>query len=211
MEVTAVKLEGRRGLRRWLGGSGVLSTRAALFLALSTFLCGCVTAGLVFVGVWRHAATEQAQAQAARQSDRHQLQAARRALETTSHTLSGLRAQLTRERSVVVQTRARAAHATSELARNAKAGRALVASLSSDLQELVQAAATLGTRIDTMQSELNALETYAHQPGSAGIDAGYLATQVHYLAQSAAVASSAAVELARKTREAQSTFGAASP
>jgi hypothetical protein len=202
VEVTAVEFERRRGLRRWLGGSAFLSVRAALFLALSTFLCGCVTAGLLFVGVWRHAATEQAQAQAAQQSDRQQLLAARR-------TLADLKAQLARDRRVIVHTQRRTVRAASALAQATKVNRALVGSLSPGLQELIQAAATLASQTDTMQSELNALETYLHDPGAAGLDADYLATQVRYLARSAAAASSAAVDLARHTREAQSTFSTA--
>jgi hypothetical protein len=206
MDVTAVDFERRRGLRRWLGGSGFLSVRAALFLALSTFLCGCVTAGLVFVGVWRHAATEQVQAQAAQQSDRQQLLVARHTLLATGRTITQLKTQLAHDRRVIVQTQGRAVHAASALARASKVNRALVESLSPELQKLNQAAATLGTQMDTMQSELNALETYVRRPGGGGLDAGYLATQVQYLARSAAAASSAAVELGRNTREAQSTF-----
>jgi hypothetical protein len=209
VEVRAVEFERRHWLHRWLGGSAFLSVRAALFLALSTFLCGCVTAGLVFVGVWRHAATEQAQAQAAQQSDRQQLLAARRTLLAARSTLAGLKAQLARDQRVIVQTQGRAARAASALAQAAKVNHALVGSLSPGLQELIEAAAALASQTDTIQSELNALETYVLHPGAAGLDAGYLATQVHYLARSAAVASSAAVDLARHSREARSTFSTA--
>jgi hypothetical protein len=204
VDVTAVEFERRRGLRRWLDGSASLSGRAALFLALSTFLCGCVMAGLVFVGVWRHAATEQAQAQSARQSDRRQLLAGRHALVEARHTLAALKAQLARDHRMIVQTQGRAVRAASALARATNANQALGVSLSPSLQELIQASATLASQMDTMQSELGALETYVLRPGAAGLDPGYLATQVHYLVRSAAATSSSAVELARHTHEAQS-------
>lgn len=203
MDVSAVEFERRRGLRGRLGGSASLSARATLFLALSTFLCGCVTAGLVFVGVWRHAATEQANAQAAQQSVRQQLIAA-------NHTLVDLKAQVTRDQSLIIHARRQAARAASALTHAAKLNRALVGSLSPDLQELIQAGGTLASQTDTIQSELNALETYLLHPGAAGLDAGYLATQVRYLVRSAAAASSAAVDLGRQTRKAQATFSTAS-
>jgi hypothetical protein len=199
VDVSAVEFEGRRGLRGRLGGGASLSARATLFLALSTFLCGCAAAGLVFVGVWRHAATEQANAQAAQQSFRQQLIAA-------EHTLADLRAQVTRDERLIVHSRRQAARSASALEQAAKLNRALVGSLSPDLQELIRAGGTLASQTDTIQSELNALETYLQHPGAAGLDAGYLATQVRYLVRSAAAASSAAVDLGRQTRKAQATF-----
>jgi hypothetical protein len=161
-------------------------------------------AGLVFVGVWRHAVTEQAQAQSARQSDRRQLLAGRHALVEARHTLAGLKAQLARDHRMIVETQGRAVRAASALARATNANQALGVSLSPSLQELIQASATLASQMDTMQSELGALETYVLRPGAAGLDPGYLATQVHYLVRSAAATSSSAVELARHTHEAQS-------
>src|SRR5205085_9615896 len=85
MDVTAIQGARRRRLLRLPGGGASPSLRAALFLALSTFLCGCVMAGLLFVGVWRHTASEAAHTQAAQQRDRQQLL-------STQRTLAGLKA-----------------------------------------------------------------------------------------------------------------------
>ena len=54
-----------------------------------------------------------------------------------------------------------------------------------------------------MESELTALETYARDPGAVGLDAGYLESQIGYLARSASAATSQAAALARHSQDAQ--------
>lgn len=165
------------------------------------FLCGCVVAGLVFVAIWRHTATDKAHSQAARQSLRRQL------LEE-EQTLAGAQAQLARTLRLLARARRQAAEATTELAQAEKAARARARSLTPRLQNLTESAATLAGQSATLESELTALETYARHPGAAGLDAGYLTTQTRYLARSAAAATAAATALAQESRNAQAILHA---
>ena len=199
MDVTAIQGARRRRFRRLPGGGASPSLRAALFLALSTFLCGSVMAGLLFVGIWRHTASEAAHTQAVQQRDRQQLLA-------TQRTLAGLKVELARDQLALGQARRRLARATSALVHARHVNGALTRSLSPSLQALVQTGATLARQTATIESELTALETYAQHPGAAGLDAGYLASQIRYLVGSAAAAASAAAVLVRHTQDAQAAF-----
>jgi len=156
-------------------------------------------AGLLFVGIWRHTASEAAHTQAVQQRDRQQLL-------TTQHALVGLKAELAREQAALDRARHRVARATSALVHARHVNGALTRSLSPSLQALVQTGATLARQTATIESELTALETYAQHPGAAGLDAGYLASQIRYLVGSAAAAASAAAVLVRHTQDAQAAF-----
>jgi len=206
VDATAITVDRRRRLGRLLAGSAPPSGRAALFLAVSMFLCGCVLTGLLFVGVWRHTASQAADSQAAQQRDRQQLLAAGRTLAELKAQLVGLKAQLARNQLVLDQARTRAARAASQLVQARNVNRALTSSLAPRLDELIQAGASLARQTATMESELTALETYAQHPGAVGLDAGYLESQISYLARSAAAATSQAAALARHSQDAQATF-----
>lgn len=190
-------------LRRRLRDGAPPSLRGALFLSLSTFLCGCVLASLLFVGVWRHTAGEAARSQAAvahtqaiQQRDRQQLAAATSRLEA-------LQAQLARSRRMLTRTEHQAAATKASLTHANAASRAVIQSLAPRLQTLSGTAATLAHTIATVEAELGALATYAQNPGGAGLDAGYLETQTRYVARVAASAASAAAALAREAQDAQ--------
>ena len=185
-----------RRLGRWLGSGAPPSARAALFLALSMFFCGCVVAGFVFVGIWRHTATEKAQTLAAEQSVRRQLLQAEVAL-------AGLKKQLAHNQRLLARTQRQANHATVALAATRDAKRALARSLASRLHKLVEAASSVAGQSATIESEISALESYARRPGAAGVDPGYLATQTRYLARSASGAAAATAALAEYSRNVQ--------
>jgi len=206
VEVSGLVFGQRQRLRRWLGGGAPPSGRAALFLALSTFLCGCVVAGFVFVGIWRHTATEKAQTQAAQQSIRRQLLEAKQTLVESKQTLAELKTQLARNQHLLARTQRKAAEETTALAQTRKAERALARSLAPRLHDLIQTAGTLAGQSATIESELTALETYTRHPGAAGVDAGYLATQTRYLVRSAAAAAASAATLAQDSRDARATL-----
>ena len=178
------------------------SAGAAIFLALSMFLCGCVLAGLVFVAIWRHTATGRAQSQAAQQSLRRQLL-------DQEQTLATVQAQLARNLRLLARARRQAAGAATALAQNERATRALARSLTPRLHDLIQSAATLAGQSATLESELTALETYARHPGAAGLDAGYLMTQTRYLARSAVAATAAATALAQESHDARAILDTA--
>jgi chromosome segregation ATPase len=207
VDVTAITVDRRRGLGRLLGGAPP-SGRAALFLAVSMFLCGCVVAGLLFVGIWRHTASQAADSQAAQQRDRQHLLAAESTLAELKAQLVGLKAQLARNQLALARAKTRAAHATSQLVQARNAGRAITTSLAPSLQELIRAGETLARQTATMESELTALETYARDPGAVGLDAGYLESQIGYVARSASAASSQAAALARHSQDVQAALTA---
>jgi hypothetical protein len=203
VDVTAITVDRRRRFGRLLGRSAPPSGRAALFLAVSMFLCGCVLAGLLFVGIWRHTASQAADSQAAQQRDRQQLLAAERTLAELKAQLVGLKAQVARNQLALDRAKTRAARAASQLVQARNANRVITTSLVTSLQELVRAGDSLARQTATMESELAALETYARDPGAVGLDAGYLESQIGYLARSAAAATSQAAALARHSQDAQ--------
>jgi predicted nucleic acid-binding Zn-ribbon protein len=205
MEGTAVTLEQRRRLRHWFGGTAPPSMRAVVFLAVSTFLCGCVVASLLFVGIWRHTADEAAQLKAAQarthaiqQNDRQQLQAANLQLEA-------LKTRLARNQRLLAQAEERAAEAKTGLARARAASRASSRALTPRLQTLTETAAALTRQTAIVQSELTALVAYVRNPGPAGLDAGYLENQARYVGRNAAQAAAAAAALAQQARDAKAS------
>jgi len=199
----------RRGrLRRWLGGDGGPSARAAIFLAASTFLCGCVLASLLFVGIWRHTAGEAQRSQAAEARIRAAHRQDVQQLQALQLTVRRLRAQLRRNHGLLADVQRRAAEAAKSLARTRAAARAAAVALTPRLQDVIDQAASLAHETATIQSEVRALESYARDPGPAGVDAGYLATQARYLERGAAAAASAAAVLAQRARDAQAAAGA---
>jgi hypothetical protein len=206
VELTTMTFDRRGRLRRWFGGNGPPSARAALFLAVSMFLCGSVLASLLFVGLWRHTADEasrvreaEAQTRAIQQTDRQRLLAAQ-------VDLTALRTQLARNKQVLAKVRARAAETAAALAHSRSVDRALVQALTPRLQALAESATALARQTATIQSELTALEAYAQHPGATGVDPGYLATQASYVGRGAAAAASAAAALAREAGEAEAAL-----
>jgi hypothetical protein len=208
VELTTMSIGRRRGLRGWLRGDGPPSARAALFLAFSTFLCGCVFASLLFVGIWRHTADEASRVRAAEAHTRAIQQSDRQRLHAAQAELEALEAQLTQSRQALTQIRSRAAETAAALQHARSAREAIARELTPRLQALADAAAALAGQTATIQSELTALEAYAQHPGATGVDPGYLATQASYVGRSAAAAASAAAALARQARDAQASAGA---
>jgi hypothetical protein len=207
VELTTMTLERRPGrLRRWFGGSASTSGRAALFLAVSMFLCGAVLASLVFIGLWRNTADEASRVRAAEAQTRAIQQTDRQRRHAAQPGLAALRTQLAHTKDVLAQARARSAETAAALAHTRASDRALVRTLTPRLQELAASATTLARQTATIQSELTALEAYAKHPGAAGLDPGYIATQASYVGRGAAAAASAAAALAQDTREAQAAL-----
>jgi hypothetical protein len=196
-------LERRGRLRRLLHGDAPPSLRATLFLSVSTFLCGCVVASLLFVGVWRHTAGEAAQSKAAvAHTQALQLRDKKRLLAVQSR-LAALQAQLAQTHVQLRQAKRQAASAKSSLSKAQAANRALLQSLAPRLQALADTAASLAHTTTTIESELGALATYAQTPGGAGLDPGYLASQTRYIARVAAGAAAAAAALEQDAQDAQ--------
>jgi hypothetical protein len=176
------------------------SARSVLFLCVSTFLCGCVVAGLVFVGVWRHTAGAEADARAAQESNRRQFV-------ETQQELAAVKASLAHSRQLLVRARRQAAQSAGALTRTRAANTALIRSLGPGLQELTQAATLLGRQLTTIESELTALGNYAQHPGAAGLDPGYVAGQAAYISHAAEAAAAGATALVRHAADAQAALG----
>jgi hypothetical protein len=208
VELTTMTFDRPGRLRRWFGGTGPPSARAALFLAVSTFLCGCVLASLLFVGIWRHTADEASRVRAAEAHTRAVQQSDRQRLHAAQAELEALKAQLTQSRQTLTQVRSRSAETAAALKHARGAREAIVRELTPRLQALAEAAAVLARQTATIQSELTALEAYAQHPGATGVDPGYLATQASYVGRGAAAAASAAAALARQARDAQASADA---
>lgn len=197
MDTRRLALPTRRRLAGWLTGGGAPpSMRAQLVLLVSSFLLGCVAAGLLFVGIWRQTAAEGARARTARLADHRQLEAAEREL-------TGVRAQLAGARASLVRSRGRAAALSTALARSTAAASGAARSLTPGLAAIAGTAAALGHDTSRLRSELAALETYVAGPGPSGVDIGYLLLQTRYLDAAAARATAQAATLGRLTAHAQ--------
>ena len=188
-------MRGRAFRRRFALGAPA-SARTQLLLIGLAFLLGCVAAALLFVGIWRHTATDGAQARAGQASALRRLSAAR-------HELSIVKAQLMRTRSTLATVERRAGRARTALTRVERSDAALRRALGQRLQTIAATSATLVHQTATLQSELHAFDAYVRNPGAAGMDSGYLLSQAHYLESSAQTAASAAATLARDAATAQ--------
>jgi hypothetical protein len=171
------------------------SLRAQVVLVASAFLSGMVLAGLLFVGIWRHTATDAQQAHVGQA-------AAHRVAVAAQRKLALLSAQLRREHADVVTAQQRAATARRSLATEHAALSALGRTLPPRLAATEDATRVLVTKLSTLQSELAALASYIRQPGAAGLDAGYLTSQLHYLSTSVDAAASAAAVASDRSRAA---------
>jgi type VI protein secretion system component VasK len=196
-EVTQIATVQRRRVRRWLAGAGAPpSLQAQLVLMISALLLGAVLTALLFVGVWRQTAADGARAHAAQLADRQVLAATKRTLAATKGELANTRAALS-------SIRLRQSAAATELAQlrqlNQKVGR----SLWPQLQAVTGTTATLAHDTSTLKSEIAGLRAYLMSASPAGVDNGYLGTQIRYLAASSDSASSAVSRLEQQTQAAQ--------
>jgi hypothetical protein len=180
-------------------GAGPPSLRAQILLVASAFLCGTVLAALLFVGIWRHTAADGARAQASQRASQQQLTSAR-------HRIAGLDAELTQAKEAASTAAAMAVRERTALKREVAANAALAHALPPRLAALTASAHALESQLTTLQSELKALGTYVNDPGATGLDAGYLATQVEYMATAAKTAAGAAAAISQKATDAGATL-----
>jgi hypothetical protein len=180
-------------------GTGPPSLRAQILLVASAFLCGTVLAALLFVGIWRHTAADGARAQASQRVSQQQLTSAR-------HRIAALTAELAQTKDLAAATAARAARDRAALTREVAANAALGRALPPRLAALTASAHAVESQTATLQSELKALGTYVKDPGATGLDAGYLATQVDYMASAAKSAAGAAAAISQKATDADATL-----
>jgi chromosome segregation ATPase len=196
-EITAVRTSLAQRLARPLRErSGPPSLRAQLVLVFAAMLLGAVLAGLLFVGVLRHTASESDAARAAQLATKQQL----RSVQTE---LKAARAQLATANTATRRVRAQLHVAQTQRAALRKANTRAAARLSAPIGSLVGNGGALQHQLSKLNSELSTIQTYLTAATATGVDPAFIAAQVKYLQSSAGSAEEAATALAQQAARAQ--------
>jgi chromosome segregation ATPase len=196
-EITAVRTSLAQRLARPLRErSGPPSLRAQLVLVFAAMLLGAVLAGLLFVGVWRHTASESDAARAAQLATKQQL----RSVQTE---LKAARAQLATANTATRRVRAQLHVAQAQRAALRKANTRAAARLGAPIGSLVGNGGALQHQLSKLSSELSTIQTYLTASTATGVDPAFIAAQVKYLQSSAGSAEEAATALAQQAARAQ--------
>ena len=196
-EITAVRTSIAQRLARPLRErSGPPSLRAQFVLVFAAILLGAVLAGLLFVGVWRHTATESDAARAAQLATKQQL----RSVQTQ---LKSARAQLVTANAATRRVSAQLHVAQTQRAALRKQNTRAAARLSAPIGSLVGNGGALQHQLSKLSSELSTIQTYLTAATASGVDPAFIAAQVRYLQTSAGAAEQAATALAQQAARAQ--------
>jgi len=196
-EITAVRTSIAQRLARPLRErSGPPSLRAQFVLVFAAILLGAVLAGLLFVGVWRHTATESDAARAAQLETKQQL----RSVQTQ---LKSARAQLVTANTATRRVRAQLHVAQTQRAELRRQNTRAAARLSAPIGSLVGNGGALQHQLSKLTSELSTIQTYLTAATASGVDPAFIAAQVRYLQTSAGAAEQAATALAQQAARAQ--------
>jgi hypothetical protein len=196
-EVTQIASSRRRGVRRWLTGAGAPpSLQAQLVLMISALLLGGVLTSLLFVGIWRHTAADGERARAAQVAGTQQLHA-------TQRKLAAVEAELASDRAALAKARLGTATAAAELTQLRRLRRSVQHSLGPPLQGLTGTTGALAHDTSALRSEIAALRAYLASASPAGVDRGFLDTQIKYLVASTESANAAVSRLEQQTQAAQ--------
>lgn len=196
-EITAV----RNGLAQRIAGSlrersGPPSLRAQLVLLVAAMMLGAVLSGLLFVGVWRHTATEGDAARAAQLATKQQLRTVQTELKTA-------RAQLLAASTATRRVRAQLHVAQTQRAALRKQNTRAAVRLRAPIGSLVDNGGALQHQLSKLSSELSTIQTYLNAATATGVDPAFIAAQVKYLQTSAGAAEQAASALAQQAARAQ--------
>jgi hypothetical protein len=196
-EITAVRTSLAQRLARPLRErSGPPSLRAQLVLVSAAMLLGAVLAGLLFVGVWRHTATEGDAARAAQLATRQQLRSAQTQLKAAH-------AQLLAANAATGRLRTQLRTAQTQRAALRRSNTRAAARLGAPVGALVGNGAALQHQLSKLSSELSTIQTYLTAATATGVDPAFVAAQVKYLQSSAGAAEQAATALAQQAARAQ--------
>ncbi len=178
-EVTAVTPKHRGvGVRRRLARALPDHARLAQWmLPVAAFLFGAMLSAVVFVGVWRHTASQGAQEQAARAT-------ADRRLTHALAVVTGLKAELTGDRKRLARARTSERTLAASLASLRRSSGAVADRLPGQLTEAGTTAAALERRSASLASALASLQAYVANSSGSNFDPGFLGTQIRYLAGS---------------------------
>jgi chromosome segregation ATPase len=153
--------------------------RVTWVLAVSAFLCGALVSGAVFSVGWRHEAQRGTSAQAAlaaATSRNHSLQASLAAAQTAArHATSQATAARKAQTSAAAAARAVSQKGASLATQLVAAGHAA--------DSVSGGAASVGSNVDKLASELKTLTAYLTTTPTSQLDAGYVATQTQYLSK----------------------------
>jgi chromosome segregation ATPase len=196
-EITAVRTSLAQRLARPLKErSGPPSLRAQLVLIAAAILLGAVLAGLLFVGVWRHTATEGDAARAAQLATKQQLR-------SVQMQLSAAHAQLLATNAATRRLRAQLHVAQTQRAALRKQTSRAATRLSAPIGSLVGNGGALQHQLSKLSSELSTIQTYLTAATATGVDPAFIAAQVKYLQSSAGAAEQVATALAQEAARAQ--------
>lgn len=196
-EITAVRTSlAQRLVRPLKERSGPPSLRAQIVLVFAAILLGAVLAGLLFVGVWRHTATEGDAARAAQLATKQQLR-------SVQAQLKAARAQLVAANTATRRVRARLHVAQTQRAALRKVNTRASARLRAPIGSLVDNGGALQHQLSKLSSELSTIQTYLTAATTTGVDPAFIAAQVRYLQSSAGAAEQAATALAQEAARAQ--------
>ena len=196
-EITAVRTSLAQRLARPLRErSGPPSLRAQLVLVAAAMMLGAVLAGLLFVGVWRHTASESDAARAAQLATKQQL----RSIQTQ---LATARTQLLAASAATRRVRAQLHVAQTQRAALRNQNTRAAARLGAPIGSLVDNGGALQHQLSKLSSELSTIQTYLTAATATGVDPAFIAAQVKYLRSSARAAEEAATALAQQAARAQ--------
>ena len=196
-EITAVRTSLAQRLAKPLRErSGPPSLRAQLVLVAAAMMLGAVLAGLLFVGVWRHTASESDAARAAQLATKQQLR-------TAQTQLASARTQLLAASAATRRVRSQLHVAQTQRASLRKQNSRAAARLSAPISSLVGNGGSLQHQLSKLSSELSTIQTYLTAATATGVDPAFIAAQVRYLQSSAGAAEEAATALAQQAARAQ--------
>jgi hypothetical protein len=196
-DVTQITPSRRRSVRRWLTGAGAPpSLQAQLVLMISALLLGGVLTSQLFGGIWRHTAADGERARAAQLAGTQQLHA-------TQRKLAAVEAELASDRAALAKARLGTAAAAAELTQLRRLRGSVDRSLGPPLQGMTGTTGTLAHDTSALRSEIAALRAYLASASPAGVDRGFLDTQIKYLAASTESANAAVSRLLQQVHEAQ--------
>jgi hypothetical protein len=190
-----------RARRRWAAPAGPPSLRAQLVLMLSVFVLGCVLAGLVFVGTWRHTALDASRAKTNELT-------ARQALHVTSVRLARVEAELATARTAAASAHAQSERTAGKLATIRHVNAAAASSLAPRLQAIASDAEILNRETARLESALATLRDYLRHAAATGVDPSFFSAQVGYLTGRVDATRAAASALAQQAGGARASIDA---
>jgi hypothetical protein len=188
-------------LRRFLGSHPNAPT---WFLSVAAFLFGVTLSAAIFVGVWRHTASEAGRARASAKTTAQDLAGARDQITTLQGKIRNDQSRLGLARTALAQLQGKQHALAAKLVVVEEANSRLAARLPGQMTRVERTAGALARESASVASALSALNSYAAQGGS-GIDLAYLKLQIQYVVSASARVQATMAELEKQIEAAVST------